>query len=134
MSEKDVGAELAALKARVAELEARAKPPAPPKFEGGVSGPTTTQLAINRVSMSAEVMRDMANAVPAALVRELVGDGGATATLKPLAADATRRRVADENRSGWRAAQPLTNPPGVSLADKIMDAADRADQVQLANG
>jgi len=70
--------------------------------------------------------------VPDALVRQIVG-GSAPATLKPLAgASSGPTGVWAENKSGWRNAQPLTNPPGVAQADRLMDAADKADRVELA--
>jgi hypothetical protein len=133
MGEKDVAAELAALRKRVEELEGRAKPPTPVDLKGGgVRGPTTTELAISRLGMSREVLADHVKAVGGVVVREIVGDGGAAATLKPLGGTNPSPRVADENRSGWRTAQPLSNPPGVAIADRLMDAADKADRVELA--
>ena len=132
MGEKDVAAELAALRKRVEELEGAAKPPAPLKFDVGEAGPTTTQLAMSRLGMSPQVLADHVRAVGGVVVREIVGDGGAAATLQPLSDGNARPTVAQQNRSGWRNPAPLTNPPGVSLADKIMDAADVADRGELA--
>jgi hypothetical protein len=125
----------AELEARIEELERKAKPPKSLKelvAEAGPSGPTTTQIALNNLRMSKEVMADHVRAVSGVTVRELVGDGGAAATLKPLSDGNARPTVAQQNRSGWRNPAPLTNPPGVSLADKIMDAADVADRGELA--
>ena len=68
--------ELEVLRARVAELEARANPPAPPKFEAGASGPTTTDLAMSRISMSPEVMAEMVRAVGSETIRGIVKSGG----------------------------------------------------------
>src|SRR5215470_16324250 len=63
----DFEEELAALRARVAELE-RANPPAPPKFEG-TPGPTTTDLAMSRMAMPPQAMRVMIEAIPDAAAR-----------------------------------------------------------------
>jgi hypothetical protein len=123
------------LAARVEQLERKieqlTRPKAPPKFEAGQSGPTTTQLAISRVGMSAEVVREMAKATPDGLMREIVG-GSAPAQLTPLSEGNARPRVAQEDRSGWRNATPLSSPPGVAIADRLMDAADAVDRVELA--
>jgi hypothetical protein len=135
MSENaELKAQLAALRKRVEELEGRAKHPAPLDLKGlGVSGPTTTQIALNGLGMSPQVLRDHVAAVPSGVVRDVVGDGGATATLKPIAG-ATTPRVADLNRSGWRESAPLSNPPGVAQADRLMDAADARDRADLIAG
>jgi hypothetical protein len=105
--------EIDELKAEIAQLRAeveRAKPQVPPKFETlGPSGPTTTDLAMSRVSMSREAMEKMA--IPG--VRDIFRDARATQNLAPLADAAARPRVAQEDRSGWRTAQALSNPPGV---------------------
>jgi hypothetical protein len=100
---------------RVAELEARvearANPPAPPKFEVGERGPTTTELAMSRASLSREAMRVMVEAVPDSEVAGILRDGRATQNLTPLASD-TRPRPAG---TGWEA--PLSPPPGIGLSD-----------------
>ena len=36
------------------------------------------------------------------------------------------------NTGGWGAATPLGPPPGVAQADRLMDAQDRKDRVELA--
>jgi hypothetical protein len=121
--------ELAALRARVAELEARANPPAPPKFEAGERGPTTTELALSRASLSREAMRAMVDAVPDAEVRGILRDGRATQNLAPLASD-TRPRLA--SGTGWANEVPLGPQPGISLIDRqldVQDAKDRAERI-----
>jgi hypothetical protein len=120
--------EIEELKAEIAQLRAeveKANPPTPPKFEPGPRGPTTTDLAMSRASLSPEAMAKMA--IPG--VRDIFRDARATQNLRPLASD-VRPRVADENRSGWRDAQPLSNPPGVALADRLMDHQDAKDRAQ----
>jgi hypothetical protein len=129
--------EVAALRAEVADLkarvEARANPPAPPpRFEAGPRGPTTSELAISRVGMSPETKREFASAVPTGVVRQIVGDGP-VGKLAPAGAEGNARpSVAQLNTSGWRTAQPLSNPPGVAQADRLMDEQDRRDRVELA--
>jgi hypothetical protein len=134
MSADQTEARIAKLEAELAELK-RAKSQAPPNLKGlGAVGPTTTQLAISRVGMSAEVVREMANAVGDGLVRQIVG-GSAPATLKPLSEGSARPRVAQEDRSGWRNAAPLEPPGGRGTQDlianlcEVQDARDRADLI-----
>jgi hypothetical protein len=86
---------------------------------------------MSRASLSREAMRAMVDAVPDAEVRGILRDGRATQNLRPLAEASARPRVAQENRSGWREAQPLSPPPGVGLADKLVDAQDRRDRAAL---
>jgi hypothetical protein len=117
---------IAALEARVAELEARANPPAPPKFEAGPSGPSTTDLAMSRVSMSREAMAKMA--IPG--VRDIFRDARATQNLRPLASDA-RPRVAQENRSGWANEVPLSPPPGINHIDRLVEVQTARDTAEL---
>jgi len=122
--------ELEVLRARVAELEARANPPAPPKFEAGASGPTTTDLAMSRISMSPEVMAEMVRAVGSETIRGIVKSGG-VGVLQSTATTPSPTPVSALNTSGWRDPGPLSNPPGVAIADRLMDAQDARDRAQL---
>src|SRR6516162_1688693 len=122
--------ELEVLRARVAELEARANPPAPPKFEAGPSGPTTTDLALSRISMSPEVMAEMVRAVGSETLRGIVKSGG-VGVLQSTATTPTPTRVSAQNTSGWRHPGPLGPPPGVAIADRLMDVQDARDRAQL---
>jgi hypothetical protein len=127
----DLAAELAALRERVAELEARTKPPAQPNFNAGPVGPTTTDLALSRLSLSPEVMAEFASAIPREMARDMINERRApsaptNATPKPSATP-----VWTENKSGWRNAQPLTNPPGIAQADRLMDVQDAKDRAEL---
>ena len=43
----------------------------------------------------------------------------------------TPTRVSAQNRSGWRDPGPLGPPPGVAIADRLMDVQDARDRAQL---
>ena len=118
--------QIATLTEKVAELEAKAKPK--PAFVPGPVGPTTTELAMSRLSMPPSALADMVKVTGSDLMRDLRADARHSATLRPLGGEAPAR----ERGSGWRDAVPLSNPPGVALADKIVDAQDRAERVELA--
>jgi hypothetical protein len=105
VTEKD---ELAALKARIEDLERKANPPEPPKFDGGPRGPTTTELAVSRLGMSPQMMRNHVRAVGDDAVSGIVRDGRAGQVLAPLAAEG---RVSPRLPSGPREPTPL-GPPG----------------------
>jgi hypothetical protein len=138
MSEKDVETELAALRAEVADLKAqveRAKPPASVKalvVEAGEPGPTTTQLAMNRVSLSPEVMAEFAQAVGDLRGAWRSPTAGPTSmVVEANAAPKSTRAPGPVNNSGWRDATPLGPPPGVAQADRLMDAQDARDRAEL---
>jgi hypothetical protein len=130
MSEQtELEALVAKLSEKVADLERRVKPPEPKPFVPGPVGPTTTDLAIGRLSMSPEAQAEMVRVVDAGdLMRDLRSDARRTTTLAPLGGD----RAPKPRGSGWRNPAPLSNPPGVGLADKLMDKADEADRFELA--
>jgi hypothetical protein len=48
-----------------------------------------------------------------------------------LAAVAPPRALKSYRGSGWREAAPLTPPPGIAQADKLMDAQDARDRQEL---
>jgi len=126
MSEKELEAQVAALEARIAELEARARPPEPLKPDPNYVPPSPFRL-LDRVSMPASVMREMAAAMPD---RELAGlrrDARTPQTLAPLGDANARPRLAQ----GWREPTPLGPPPGVAIADKLVDAADARERADL---
>jgi hypothetical protein len=119
--------ELAALKAKVEELERKAKPPAPFKLPDDWRPPINP---IDRLSMPPSAMAEMVGAVPDGLIRDIVKSGG-VGVLQSTATTPTPTRVSAQNTSGWREATPLGPPPGVAQADRLMDAADARDRVDL---
>jgi hypothetical protein len=117
---------IAALEARIEELERKAKPPEQPNFETlGPRGPTTTELAMSRMGMSPQAMRAMVDAVGDGAVAGILRDGRAIQNLAPLASDVRPRPAA----TGWEA--PLSPPPGISLIDRLCEVADARERAEL---
>jgi hypothetical protein len=123
----DLAAKIAALEAKVEELERKAKPPAP--FKSDYVPPSPNRL-IDRISMPPSAMADLVNCVGDGTIKEIVKSGG-VAVLQSTTTTPTPTRVAEQNRSGWRDAQPLSNPPGVAIADRLVDAQDARDRAEL---
>jgi hypothetical protein len=126
MTDKD---ELAALKARVEELERAAKPPAPPDL-----GDYTPINPLDRLSMDRSVMREMAKAVPDAMVRDIAmrdhraPTGPSSAGVIPSSQGLSNVRGTGRG-TGWSEPTPLQNPPGTRLIDAIAIA----DEVRQRN-
>jgi hypothetical protein len=119
--------ELEALKARIEELERKAKPPEPAKpFVPGPMGPTTTELAMSRMSMPPSALAEVLKATPDGLMRDIMSDARRNSTLSPLGGEAPAR----ERGTGWQTAQSLSNPPGVAIADRLMIAADAKERAE----
>jgi hypothetical protein len=106
--------DLDALQRRVAELE-RAATPEPYITDWVVPPP-----AIDRVSMSPQAMREMAQAVPDDVVRGIARD--AHAPQGPCSQgppSATVSNVRAPVGTGWVEPAPLSNPPGIHLVDAL---------------
>jgi hypothetical protein len=117
--------ELAALKARVAELEAKAnpKPFTPPTYQR--FDPTAN------ISMPRSAMLDMV--IPDDVMRGIVRDNRAPIGNAGVIPD-RRTEVHPSHRSlgtGWARQVPLSNPPGTAQADRLMDEQDRRDRHEL---
>lgn len=123
MTERDL--EIEALKERIAKLEEAAKPKAPFKPD-----PMPRRDLTERASMPPSALREMANAVPDAMVRQIVNGNRAPADLAPLTTN-VRPTIAQQNRAGWRNPAPLGPPAGVAQADRLMDVADARDRAEL---
>jgi hypothetical protein len=111
--------DLDALKARVAELERAAKPPEP-FIDDWVRPPNP----IDRLSMPRSTMREMASAIPDAMVREIAmkdhraPTGPSGQGVVPSSQQMTNVRGAGRGL-GWSEATPLSNPPGTQWVDAI---------------
>jgi hypothetical protein len=125
--------ELAALKARVAELEAKAKPPEPFK-----SAPYQKYDPTERMTMPSSVVREMAAAVPRGFMQDVVRDNrapsGRPGAIPTSGQPSNVRAPLPSPTPGWATAPPLSNPPGTgpgSPADRIVDEFDRRDRAEL---
>jgi hypothetical protein len=128
-TKKDEIAELRAhidqQRARIDQLEARDKPPAP-------SVPDDWQPInpIDRMSMPPSVMREMANAVPDHVVRDIAlrdgraptgpSSGGAIPSSQPV----SHVRGVPGGGSGYSEPRPLRPPDGIAMIDAIVIADD----------
>jgi hypothetical protein len=126
--------ELEALKQRVAELEAKAKPPEPFKSE-----PYQRYDPTANMTMPPSVLREMAAAVPHNFMQDVVRDNRAPTT--PGTIPTSQQQPSNVHAPlpsptpGWVTAPPLSNPPGTgpgSSADRIVDEFDRRDRAELA--
>jgi transposase len=129
----DLRAEIDALKKRQTELEAKlaeGKPPEPFK-----SAPMERFDPTARASMDAETMKEWSRAISPALARDLHNDlawpnpvTGAT----PSQLSQDRGGVEIRRGSGWAEPNPIRQPEGVALCDRLVDAQDLQDRHDLA--
>jgi hypothetical protein len=122
--------EIAALKARVAELERAAKPPAPFKPE-----PYQRFDPTERMSMPASVMRDMVNCVPDSFIRDIaLRDGRAPTGPSSQGVIPSSQPLSNVRggggRSGWAREIPLGPQPGINHVDRLLDHADAQDRAE----
>jgi hypothetical protein len=130
MTNKD---EIAALRKRIEELEAKAKPPEPFKPQ-----PYEPIDWTARMSMPPSALRAMVEAVPDHLMRSIVKDHQGAPT-GPIGAIPTSRQSSGGggpanvpgSGTGWAHETPLGPPPGVAQADRLMDAQDAKDRTEL---
>jgi hypothetical protein len=116
--------ELAALKARIEELERKAKPPEPFKPDPNWQRYDPTA----NMSMPLNALQAMVNAVPDSMVRGIVRDnqgpqGPSSAGIVPSSQQLTSVHPGGgSNTTGWREATPLSPPPGIRYVDAIVEA------------
>jgi hypothetical protein len=124
MTNKD---EIAALKARVEELERAAKPPAPPDMSDW-----KPINPIDRVSMPASAMRDMAAAIPDHVVRDIaLRDCRAPTGPSSQGAIPSSQQVTSVRGTGWARERPIAPPPGIRYVDAQIDVQDMRDRKEL---
>ena len=87
--------------------------------------------------MPDSVLREMLAAVPESVMRELRSDARkpnpvTQASSSLLTTTPSAQSQPTQRGTGWRESAPITSPPGVAIADKLMDAQDKIDRVELA--
>ena len=129
MTNKD---EIAALKKKIEELEAKLSPPKP-----FVPEPYQPIDWTARMSMPQSALAAMVAAVPDRLMRDIVRDNraptGPTGTIPSGSQQPTGGGAANVPGSGtgWAHEIPLSPPPGVQQSDKLVDAQDAGDRAEL---
>jgi len=129
MTNKD---EIAALKKKVEELEAKLSPPKP-----FVPQPYEPIDWTARMSMPPSALAAMVAAVPDRVMRDIVRDNraptGPTGTIPSGSQQPTGGGAANVPGSGigWAHEIPLSPPPGVQQSDKLVDAQDAGDRAEL---
>jgi hypothetical protein len=124
MSDKD---KIAALEARIAELEAKGKPPAPFTPEPYQQFDRTAGM-----SMPPSAIQEMVNAENGIMREVALRDTRAPTSPSSAGAIPSSQQLSNVRGSGWQAPIPLSNPPGVKQADLLMDEQDRRDRAELA--
>jgi hypothetical protein len=130
--------ELADLKRELAQVKAAMKPldPAALEREARAWRNQMHQAAEGRMSRANAFSHDqlaaMEAAVPADMCRDLVRHGTVQG---PSAAGSSGQvtKVSSNaglvgSNTGWRTATPISPPPGVAIADRLMDAQDARDR------
>jgi hypothetical protein len=129
MTNKD---EIAALRKRVEELEAKAKPPEPFKPDPNWQRYDPTA----GMSMPRSALEAMIAAEPRGFMRGVVADSRAPTSPGTIPRSGQPSNVREGNvpgsGTGWAHEVKLSNTPGVAQADRLMDEQDRRDRAELA--
>ena len=124
--------EIAALKARVEELERANKPPEPFKPE-----PYQRYDPTEGMSMPRSTMLEMARAVPDQMMREIALRDNRAPTGRPGMIPNSQQSTGGGSANmpgggtGWVDPAPLGPPPGLRYVDQQLDAQDAKDRAEL---
>jgi hypothetical protein len=132
--EKD---KIAALEARVAELEEKAKPkPEPEPFK---PQPYQRYDPTEGMRMPPSALQAMVAAEPRGFMKAVVHDNRAPTGRPPMIPSSQQISggsgggdAAPVNKSGWVDAAPIGPPPGIRYVDAQIDEQDRRDRIELA--
>ena len=121
--------EIAALRARIEQLERAAKPPAEPDLKNFQRYDPTA-----RMTMPASVLREMAAAVPDNFVRDIaMRDGRAPTGPSSQGVIPSSQQVSNVRLgggTGWQAPIPLGPSPHQRYVDAQLDAQDARDRAE----
>jgi hypothetical protein len=124
--------ELAALKREVEELKAKLSPPKP-----FVPEPYQRYDPTAGMCMPPSALAAMVAAVPDHMLREIAMRDGRAPTGRPGMIPNSQQSAGGGaanvpgSSTGWAHEIPLSPPPGVKDADKLMDAQDAKDRAEL---
>jgi hypothetical protein len=135
--------EISDLKRELAEVKAAMKPLDPSALEREAKEWASEMHALSEARMSnagaftLEELRAFEAAAPRSVVQDLVAHGtipgpsgaGTSGTITKVSSSPG---LPGSNTGGWRDATPIGPPPGIAQADQLMDAADKADRIELA--
>ena len=110
--------DIAALKARVAELERANKPPSRTPEPWQRFDPTAN------MSMPQSTMLEMADVVPTDMMREIVRDNQAPKGPSSQGAIPSSQHISNVRGTGWAREIPISNPPGTPYVDALCIADD----------
>jgi hypothetical protein len=123
-------AQNAELNDRIAKLEEAAKPPEP-----FVPMPMPRRDPTEGMSMDRATMQAMIDAVPASVMQGIRADARKPNPVTQASSSTVRGTPSAQSqrqRQGWVEPRPLESPPGVAIADRLMDAQDEIDRAELA--
>jgi hypothetical protein len=141
MSKPDKQAqEIAALRKEVEELKAAVAPKPKSEFKEETDAEHFDRMHQMRERQAnswtpPNAIRDMVNAEPKGFMAGVLRDNRAPTGRPGMIPDSqqpSNARPAAGGGSGWVAPTPLSNPPGVAQADRLMDEQDRRDRAELA--
>jgi len=119
--------EIAALRARIEQLERAGKPPPAPDLKSFERFDPTANMR-----MPAEALREMINnPLIDSTMRGAIRDSRAPtgpASMIPEKFSASQRQSVKQSTPRWRPEIPIGPPPGVVQADRLMDAQDAKDR------
>jgi hypothetical protein len=128
--------EIAALRKRIEELEAKAKPPEPEK--PFVPQPYQRYDPTAGMCMPPSALAAMVNAVPDHVIRDIAMRDNRAPTGRPGMIPSSHQQStgggsanAPGSGTGWAHEIPLSPPPGVRQSDKLVDAQDARDRAEL---
>ena len=77
-----------------------------------------------------EATLEASRAVPTSLVQDIVSDFRRGVAQPSSIAAPSKPKVEPKKGTGWSEPLPLSNPPGVDLADRLTDQQDQIDRIR----
>jgi hypothetical protein len=134
--------EIANLKRELAEVKAKVAGPPPPlnnaNFVDEMRAISERRMNFASPPLTRDEVKAMNDACGPGGVKDIVAKGGVPGptgmlpTSGQIGAIHSNVGLPGSQRSGWINSAPIGPPPGVAQADKLMDAQDHRDRVELA--